>query len=216
MARRVEGADGTRAALIDAGLKLFGARGFDSVSTRELADFAKANIGSISYHFGGKAGLYQACIDHVITTMSGLAAPILENPMPVVSPDVAEFLLEQLIGSFANFMVRNPTADVIVTFVLNEVMQPGAALDQVFQTVLEPAHRRICEVFATATGLEPDSEVVKIAVFSMMGMIAYFRIGRPMVLKRLQWVDMGPDEASIITEVLKSNLKGLISAHKKV
>ena len=216
MPRRIEGADGTRTALIGAGLTLFGARGFDSVSTRELADFANANIGSISYHFGGKSGLHEACIEHVIRTMSGLAAPVLENPMPVVSPAVAEFILEQLIGSFANFMVHNEASEIIVTFVLHEVMKPGAALDQVYLNVLEPAHRRICQVFAAATGLDPELEAVKIAVFSMMGMVAYFRIGRPMVLKRLGWRDLGREEAQIITDVLKTNLKGLILAHRKV
>lgn len=38
---------------------LFAEKGFDSVSTREIASAAKLNISLISYYFGGKKGLYQ-------------------------------------------------------------------------------------------------------------------------------------------------------------
>ena len=54
-------ADMTRDALVRAALKLFGRQGFDGTSTREIAAEAKANIGSIAYHFGGKEGLRAAC-----------------------------------------------------------------------------------------------------------------------------------------------------------
>ncbi|WP_292390795.1 TetR family transcriptional regulator, partial [Mesorhizobium sp.] len=51
--REASPADQTRAALVQAALKLFGRQGFDGTSTREIAAEAKANIGSIAYHFGG-------------------------------------------------------------------------------------------------------------------------------------------------------------------
>jgi AcrR family transcriptional regulator len=43
-------------ALIHAALQLFGSKGFDATSTREIAGMAKANIGSIAYHFAGREG----------------------------------------------------------------------------------------------------------------------------------------------------------------
>ena len=46
-------ADLTRLALIRAALTLFGSKGFDGTSTRDIAALANANIGSIAYHFGG-------------------------------------------------------------------------------------------------------------------------------------------------------------------
>lgn len=216
MSQRVAGADATRQSLIDAGLRLFGERGFDAVSTRELADHAKANIGSISYHFGGKAGLRQACVDHVIETIRSVAAPVFAERVPDFPPAIAAFMLEQLVESFATFMAGSQRAEVIVTFMLHEVMKPGDALDQVYAAVLGPAHMRICHVFAAATGLDPESDSVKIAVFSMMGQVAYFRIGRPVVMKRMDWPAIGPDETKTIVDVLKTNLRGLIAAHKKV
>ena len=66
-------ADQTRAALIRAALKLFGRQGFEGTSTREIAALAKANIGSIAYHFGGKEGLRAACANHIVETIGGIA-----------------------------------------------------------------------------------------------------------------------------------------------
>src|SRR3954464_5992735 len=71
-------ADQTRQALIRAGLKLFGAKGFDGTSTREIAAAANANIGSIAYHFGGKEGLRAACANFIVETIQTVAAQALK------------------------------------------------------------------------------------------------------------------------------------------
>lgn len=66
-------AEQTRGALVRAALKLFGQQGFDGTSTREIAAEAKANIGSIAYHFGGKEGLRLAAADFIVDTIQAVA-----------------------------------------------------------------------------------------------------------------------------------------------
>ena len=56
----VRPAEETRARLLQAGLRLFALQGYSKTSTRELAEAAGANVASISYYFGDKAGLYRA------------------------------------------------------------------------------------------------------------------------------------------------------------
>lgn len=48
--------------LLDAGEQLFAKHGFDGASVREITGLAAANLGAITYHFGSKAGLYEAVI----------------------------------------------------------------------------------------------------------------------------------------------------------
>ncbi len=67
----------TRAALIQAALRLFGQKGFDGTSTREIATAAGANIGSIAYHFGGKEGLHTATADHIVETAQDSVVAII-------------------------------------------------------------------------------------------------------------------------------------------
>lgn len=59
--------DVTRKALIAAAGELFAAFGYDGVTTREIALKAKANIGNIHYHFGGKMGLLESIFEDGFT-----------------------------------------------------------------------------------------------------------------------------------------------------
>ena len=45
---------------------LYARQGFDSISTRRITSVAGVNLAAIAYYFGGKDGLQQAIIDHVV------------------------------------------------------------------------------------------------------------------------------------------------------
>ncbi|SOC84962.1 transcriptional regulator, TetR family [Ensifer adhaerens] len=208
------GGEATRVALIETGLKLFGAHGYDAVSTRQIADAAEANIGSIAYHFGGKPGLRLACAQFVAERIVSVAAPAMASPLPT-DPQMAVAIMEAAIERFARFLVSSREAGTYAAFMLREIMQPGDVVDYIYDTLVSRAHKRLCGLFAVATGLDPESSQVKAAVFSMLGQVLYFRIARPIVLKRMDWEDVGPAEADELVAVFKTNLKGLVAAHRK-
>jgi AcrR family transcriptional regulator len=56
----------TRARLIGSALKLFGQRGFDGASTRDIAAAAGLNAPALQYYFNNKEGLYAACAEHIV------------------------------------------------------------------------------------------------------------------------------------------------------
>ncbi len=60
----------TRQALLRAGAELFSERGFDGVPIDNLALRAGVNKALISYHFGGKRGLYVAIIESAFASMA--------------------------------------------------------------------------------------------------------------------------------------------------
>jgi TetR/AcrR family transcriptional regulator len=66
--------------LIDAATRLFAAKGFDGVSVKELAEEAGANVSLVSYHFGGKEGLYRTCLERFGEQRLAAARRILEAP----------------------------------------------------------------------------------------------------------------------------------------
>jgi TetR/AcrR family transcriptional regulator len=61
-ARERRDPDATRNALLAAGAALFSEPGYDAVSIEQLAARAGVNKALISYHFGGKRGLYSAVL----------------------------------------------------------------------------------------------------------------------------------------------------------
>jgi AcrR family transcriptional regulator len=60
----------TRQALMKAGSELFSERGFDGVPLEDLARQAGVNKALVSYHFGGKRGLYVAILESAFTSMA--------------------------------------------------------------------------------------------------------------------------------------------------
>jgi len=208
-------AEQTRQALIRAALKLFGTKGFDGTSTREIAAAANANIGSIAYHFGGKEGLRAACANFIVATIQSIAVQALKpEPEAPKSEAAATAQLNAALDRMVTFIVAAPEAGEIVQFVLRELAHPTAALDIIYGGVFEPTHRRLCQLWAEATGEEAESERTKITVFTMIGQVIYFRIGRAAVLKRMGWSDVGPNQAAAILAVARQNLAAMLAARK--
>ncbi len=55
--------DSTKGCLIKAAQKLFARMGFAGASVKQIADKAGVNVSLVSYYFGGKEGLYHACLE---------------------------------------------------------------------------------------------------------------------------------------------------------
>lgn len=58
-------AEATRRALVAAGIDAFAEHGFEAASVRDITAKAEVNQGAITYHFGGKEGLYRAVLEAV-------------------------------------------------------------------------------------------------------------------------------------------------------
>ena len=148
------GAEATRQSLLLAALQLFGEKGFDAASTRELAAAANANIGSIAYHFGGKAGLYLACGDFIIDRMRalvGASLDALKDPRHLPRAAARQLIL-MLVQRFAAFLLADKDANLIAPFMLRELAHPGQVFEKIYTTAMGPAHQRLCLVWEAATG----------------------------------------------------------------
>ncbi|TGU95087.1 DUF1956 domain-containing protein [Mesorhizobium sp. M00.F.Ca.ET.151.01.1.1] len=205
----------TRAALVRAALKLFGRQGFDGTSTREIAAEAGANIGSIAYHFGGKEGLRAAAADFIVETIQAVAGQALnEQAATAGDPEAARAQLFAALERMVGFVVASPQAGEIVQFVLRELSHPTAALDRIYDGVFEPAHRRLCLLWEQATGEPAESERTRLTVFTLIGQVIYFRIGREAVMRRMGWPDIGVAEAAKVVAVTTDNLGAMLAARK--
>ena len=206
-------ADQTRATLIRAALRLFGTRGFDGTSTRDIAAAANANIGSIAYHFGGKEGLRTACAGFIVDTIGAIAGQALDAA-PAAGPEAATAGLETALERLVGFLIAQPQAGEIVQFILRELAHPTAALDIIYDGVFEPTHKRLCVIWGAATGEDPESDEAKLAVFTMIGQVIYFRIAREAVMRRMGWTSIGQNEAGAVIAATKANLTAILAARR--
>ena len=213
---QLSSAEQTRLALIRAALTLFGRHGYDATTTREIAAAARANIGSIAYHFGGKDGLHAACAQHIVEAIRGVAGDALEVPevAPDISPEQAGMILEGALSRMVSFIVARPEGGEIVQFILRELNRPTSALNTIYFGVFEPVHKRLCVIWSAATGEAPDSQRTMLTVFTLLGQVVYFRIGREAVSRRIGWKAIGPTEADAIMDVARANLRAILAARR--
>jgi AcrR family transcriptional regulator len=207
-------AERTRDGLIAAALNLFGAKGYDATSVRDIAGNAGANLAAIAYHFGGKDGLRRACAQHVAGFLGQAMAAAHGAAVPAaLSPDEARAEILSILRRLAGTVLTEPRADPVVRFMLRELANPSFVLDIVYSGVMEPAHRRVCALWARATGDDESREEVKIAVFAMIGQLFYLRLGKPVVLRRMGWSAYGEGEAQAILAVIERNVAASLDAH---
>lgn len=205
--------EGTRAALIGAGLHLFGHHSFAATSTRQIARHAQTNIASIAYHFGGKAGLRDACAAEIVRRIGAVIAEVPEDK--TLSGPAARAHLRAVLRGMVGFLIGGSEADDVVPFLLRELTEGGPTLEIFYQGLVEPTHRRLCALWGAATGQDPGSEKVRLQVFGAIGQALYFRIGSRIVTRRMGWSALGPDEAFRITETLLGNLDALLDQQER-
>ena len=212
------GAQDTRAALIRAATIQFGEHGFAGTSIRSIAAEAKVNLALISYHFGGKDGLYEACALNIADTLrqvvgTGLTAAA-EQGKPI-GPDEALAVLENAIRSLVGFIVANSQSRHFVMFVVRELSHPGRNLEIIFSQVFEPVHRAACRLYASAAGGDAEDPSVKLAVFSVVGQVIYFRLAMPIVQRRMGWAETSSGEAGEIEAQIVTNLRDCVHAARR-
>ena len=69
----------TRSRIIAVAVELFGERGFEGVSTRDIAAQAGVNAPALPYYFDSKEGLYLACLEQVIANFWAFMGDIVEQ-----------------------------------------------------------------------------------------------------------------------------------------
>jgi TetR/AcrR family transcriptional regulator, regulator of cefoperazone and chloramphenicol sensitivity len=204
-----------RARLIEAALDIFGRRGFDGASTRELARQAGVNLAAIPYYFGGKDGLYLAVARHIAAEigsrmgdrLAGLEAALAGRSF---DPETARAMLIDLIDALAGLLLATPDAERWARFVLREQLDPSPAFEVLYEAVMSRGHRTVCRLLGIIGGTDPEATETKVRAFTIMGQVLVFRAARALVARRLDWPAYSPERVAAIRAVLRANLARLL------
>lgn len=187
--------------LLTAGTELFAAKGFAGASIRELASAAGVNSALISYHFGGKEGLYEAVITAQYERVIGKFETIARTEAPVADK----------IRMYAEVIRRNHTEDqpLMARLIQGELTSPTACLENVVRKYTVRISGIISGIIREGIEQGEFREDVEplFATLSLAGMLNFYFILREVTRAVIPALADRDDE--FVETVLKIYLRGM-------
>jgi AcrR family transcriptional regulator len=126
----------TIAALVVAARELFAERGYKGASIRAITQRAGANLGAVSYHFGSKEALYEACF-------ASIADPFREHLLGVAGqPGPPLDRIERLVRAFFDYLRGHPELPALMV----QHLASAGPLPDAARRVLEGNHQLISSI----------------------------------------------------------------------
>jgi len=196
-----------------AALDRFGRYGFDGASTRDIARASGTAMSSITYHFGGKEGLYLACADFVAAQIAAVHEPLHQRVLeaPPRDAEEARAALLALLENFARFML-SPDSEPLARFIVREQQDPTEAFERIYERVMAPV---LATAFRLVGMVRPslDEDGKRVLVMSAIGMALFLRVARACVMRVMgvEAID-APAAERLVTGLRRSALSLLSEA----
>jgi AcrR family transcriptional regulator len=144
----------TRERILRAALEVFAERGFEGARTREIAERAGANLGLLSYYFGGKEALWRASVALAFDELSQEIATLI-TPGQSRSGADGRAQLERFVRGFVRFLARRPA---FMRLMNDESRRDGPRMRWLAEQHVKPAAAALSAAAAQAKarGLLPD------------------------------------------------------------
>nr|WP_315464116.1 CerR family C-terminal domain-containing protein [uncultured Rhodoferax sp.] len=164
--------------LLDAALSLFAEQGFAKTSIREIAQAAQANVASISYYFGDKAGLYRAVFSD----------PRSNPPVPPEALEGTGVTLEQAArGLMASFLEplkhEQASQQQYMKLCFREMLEPTGAWQHEIDANIAPAHEALTRTLCRHTGAEEADDEIHRLAFTISGLGAMLHVGNDLYMR---------------------------------
>jgi TetR/AcrR family transcriptional regulator, regulator of cefoperazone and chloramphenicol sensitivity len=206
----------TRARIIAAAMTLFGERGFEGASTRDIATSAGVNAPALQYYFDNKEGVYLACAEHIASRVWDYLAEVVAAAERVLADDADE---DALIEAFcaiqartAEMMFTSPQAGNARLFMARE--QAGLGPTVAFQIIYERVSKRLNAVTGAIVGRllgrPVNDEETQIRMMTLSGQLLFFSMMRRTALTTLNWDTVDADRLALLTRIVKEQTTVLL------
>jgi AcrR family transcriptional regulator len=198
--------------LLDIAVREFSLKGLEGASTREIAAAAGTVMSSITYHYGGKEGLYLAAADYVAEQMGrGMVHDPADALDPAEqTPSEARLALHDLIDRFVDKMIDEQTANWSL-FIVREQMNPTEAFDRIWRGMMCHMMEHLVALLCAATRRR-DDKAIRVAAITLLGQVIGLRSSRASFLKLLGATDFHDDDVAAIKTRTSSNIDALLDA----
>ena len=206
----------TRARIVGTALRLFGDRGYDGVSTREIAHEAGVNPPALQYYFDSKEGLYRACAEHVADRALAAIEPMLSRAERLLAEKAPESALVEAYCAVAESMIElmfSPEGASWSGFLGAEQagFGPGTAFPILRERFADRLDRVFSEIVARLSGASAESMDARLRVAAINGQYMVFLSKRPLAVAILRTDALTPDQARTVKSIVIDQTRTLLS-----
>ena len=206
--------------LLEAAMSVFAEHGFDGASTRMLVNKAGVNISAIPYYFGSKDGLYEAVIEHIISTVKSKQGPKAHQIQQALNkPDLtqaeAQELLHDFVASFIDILLSQQMSPSMVEIFIREQIHPSCVFERFYIEMLRPTHETLTRLTAFLIGEDAGSIDAILCTQTILGQFTIFKTHQELLLRRTGWKHYGASELNTIKRMVLHNIDSVIDANKK-
>ncbi len=196
--------------LLEIAIAEFASKGLDGASTRSIAAKAGTAMSSITYHFGGKDGLYLAAADYIAAQMGDdVANAVPPGGLPVgMTPEQARAMLHAMLVRFIEKMAGKRSAAYSL-FIVREQMEPTEAFERIYGGMMGKMLDVLVELICIATGRR-DAITAQVTAITLMGQVVVLRASRATVLKLLRRSDIDATATTQLTARIAANTDAIL------
>ena len=208
--------DQARLRLIEAAIVVFGEKGPDGATVREIAKAAGQNIAAIAYYFQSKENLYRTVIEGLVRELRHRLKEVFEQieelrRAPRKSPDEAKRLLKLFLRTVYLRLLSRTEAVPIAQLIVREQLRPTVYFKLLYDEGFRPLHESLCFLVGTALGRDPRDREIILRTHLLMGQVYFFAMTREGILRRLGWRDLEGTRAELVAGILDDHIEVLVT-----
>jgi AcrR family transcriptional regulator len=187
-----EGRLGTRAHLLEAAGQVFGEKGFERSTAKEISERAQTNTAAVNYYFGGIAGLYAAVLEEARNSI--FSDQTIEKAIAGKSDPKAK--LEAVFGAFVQALLGPLSSSWVLRVLARDMVAPIPESDAAKEKLILPRALILRRFVGEFVGLPEDHPEVARACVSIMAPFCMLVLADRRRMKRaLPSLRLGPDDA---------------------
>ena len=200
--------------LLDTAIDQFGRKGLEGASTRAIAAAARTTMSSITYHYGGKEGLYLEAARHIAGQISQRFSIAMADARPPdhLDPQAATEEVLSLLEAFLQIMLRAEAAPW-ARFIVREQMEPTEAFEILWEEVMSKVAARLVALVLRAGHGRWDKAGARVRAATLIGQVLVFRVARATVLRITGWSAIDAGRAAEIRGVLHANVRAMLTSN---
>lgn len=199
--------------LLDAAIDHFGQRGLEGASTRAIAAAAGTTMSSITYHYGGKEGLYLAAVRHIASQIGERLDPALlasKDTAQDSGPEAASRTVLSILDHFLEIILR-PESEAWARLIVREQMGPTVAFDALYGGVMGRAIEHLSALLVGIGEGRWDDTEARLKALAIIGQALVFRVGRATLLRAAGWTDVDAEGAAAIRRVVLAHTSAVLT-----